>query len=73
MRETIARMTRDELRTLISDTVEQKLMELLKDPDLGLELKKEVRDRLRRSFDAEERGERGLTANELAKRLNIKA
>ena len=73
MRGTVARMTRDELRALISETVELKLMELLRDPDWGLELKKEVRDKLRRSFAAEARGERGITADELAKRLHIKA
>ena len=73
MRGTVARMTRDELRTLIAATVEQKLIELLKGPDWGLELRKEVRDRLNRSFAAEERGERGITTSGLAKRLGIKA
>ena len=72
MHSTIARMTRDELRALIAETVELKLMELLHDPDEGLELKKEVRDRLRRSFAAEQRGERGITSKELARHLGIK-
>jgi hypothetical protein len=66
-------MTKDELRALIEESVELKLMELLKDPDWGLELKKDARDRLRRSFAAEQRGARGITAEELAKRLGIKA
>ena len=52
MRGMVARMTQDELRALIAETVELKLMEMLKDPDWGLELKKEMRDRLRREPDA---------------------
>jgi hypothetical protein len=73
MRGMVARMTQDELRALIAETVELKLMEMLKDPDWGLELKKEMRDRLRRSFAAEARGERGIAAEDLAKRLGIRA
>jgi hypothetical protein len=64
-------MTRDELRELIEESVERKLLELFADPDWGLELRKDVRERLRRSFAAEERGEHGITAEELAKRLGI--
>lgn len=73
MATTVARMTKSELRELIEESVELKLLELLKDPDAGLELKKEVHDRLRRSFAAEARGERGISGEELAKRLGIKA
>lgn len=73
MASTVARMTQDELRALIEESVELKLMELLRDPDWGLELKKETRERLRRSFVAEQRGERGIPAHDLAKRLGIKA
>lgn len=72
MSSTIARMTKDELRELIEESIERKLLELLADPDRGLELRRDVRDRLRRSFAAEQRGERGVTADELAKRLGIK-
>ncbi len=73
MATTVARMTRDELRELVEESVERKLLELLRDPDWGLELRKEIRDRLRHSFAAEARGERGIPAEELAKRLHIKA
>lgn len=71
MTNTVAQMSKDELRELIEESIENKLLELLEDPDRGLELKKEVRERLRRSFAAEERGERGISAEELAKRLGI--
>ena len=73
MATTVARMTRDELRELVEESVERKLLEFLRDPDWGLELRKEVRDRLRHSFAAEARGERGISAEELTKRLGIKA
>lgn len=73
MATTIARMTRDELRELVEESIERKLLEFLRDPDWGIELRKEVRERLRHSFTAEARGERGITAEELAKRLGIKA
>ncbi len=73
MATTIARMTRDELRELVEESVERKLLEFLRDPDWGLELRKQVRARLHDSFAAETRGERGIPAEELAKRLGIKA
>ncbi len=41
-------------------------------PDQGMALKNDVRKRLRRSFAAEERGESGITSEELAKRLGIR-
>ncbi len=73
MASTIAQMTRDELRELIEESIEHKLLELFQDPDKGLELKKEARARLRRSFTAEARGERGLPAEQVAKRLGLRA
>jgi hypothetical protein len=73
MRGTVAQMTKAELRALIAETIKLKLLELLKDPDAGLELREDVRDRLRRSFAAEARGERGIKAQELSKRLNARS
>ena len=72
MATTIARMTRDELRALIEESIERKLRGLLMDADHGLELKKQVRERLRRSFAAEARGERGIAGKGLAKCLGIR-
>ncbi len=40
MAATVAKMTKHELREIIESTVEQKLLELLRDPDQGLILKK---------------------------------
>jgi hypothetical protein len=50
--ETIARMTQTECRqmleTVVEATVERTLLEMLGDPDEGLELRSDVRDRLLR-------------------------
>ncbi len=69
---TVSRMTKDELRELIEESIEHKLFELMQDTDRGLVLKKDVRERLRRSFAAEERGERGITSEELDKRIRMR-
>ena len=46
--DTIAKMTRAEFKEMLEDVVEQKLVEILGDPDEGLEIRKAVRDRLLR-------------------------
>ena len=50
----VAQMTKDELQEMIETTVEQKLGELLGDPDEGLPLRKPIRDRLLRQKKAVE-------------------
>ena len=52
-------MTKRELQEIIETTVEQKLLDLLGDPDEGLPLRKQVRDRLLRQKQAVAAGERG--------------
>jgi hypothetical protein len=52
-------MTRDELRRMIGAVVEEKLIEILGDPDEGLVLRKSLLKRLRRQKAAVARGERG--------------
>ena len=52
-------MTKDELREMIEDIVEQKLTELLGNPDEGLPIRKSVRERLLRQRRAVAMGERG--------------
>ncbi len=56
---TVAQMSKDELREMLEMTVEQKLLELLGDPDEGLEIRKSVRQRLLRQKKAVAAGERG--------------
>lgn len=58
-------MSKAEFRELIETVVEQKLIELLGDPDEGLELRKSVRTRLERQTQATATGERGRSINEV--------
>jgi hypothetical protein len=62
-------MTKDELREMIETTVEQKLLELLGDPDEGLPIRKSVRDRLLRQKQAVAQGERGEAFEDVVRQL----
>ena len=48
----VAELTVDELKQIIEEAVEQKLSEMLGDPDEGLELCEEIKVRLRHSLEA---------------------
>jgi hypothetical protein len=65
-------MTVEELREVVEDAVERKLMEMLSDPDKGRTLRSTVERRLRRSVQATRRGERGVPAAEVAKKYGLK-
>ncbi len=65
----VAQMTKDEFEELVSTLIEQKLFELLGDPDEGLPLRKKVRDRLIRQKKAVVRGERGKSFDDVTARL----
>ena len=69
---TAAQLTVPQLEALIESVIERKLIELLGDPDQGLELKPSVRAKLRRSLTAVKRGERGIPAKQVAKELGLK-
>jgi len=69
MATTLAEMTRSELRQMIETVVEQKLLELLGDPDEGLLIRKSVRDRLLRQKRAVAKGERGEGFKDALERL----
>jgi len=62
----VAELTVDELKQIIQEAMEQKLSEMLGDPDEGLELHEEIEARLRRSLESERRGARGIPAQEVA-------
>jgi len=62
----------DEMKNLVSELVEEKLTELLGDPDADLELKDTVKARLKASFEAEERGDKGTPAAEFVHKLGFK-
>ena len=68
----VEQMTVDELKTLIRDTVEEKLQEMLGDPDSGLELSDSVRDRLRHSLEETEAGATGVPVDEVIRKTGLR-
>ena len=71
MATTIAQMTKEELREMIETSVEHKLLELLGDPDEGLEIRKTVRTRLLRQKKAVAAGERGRVLKGIAREFEL--
>ena len=71
MTTTVANMSKEELREMIESSVEEKLLELLGDPDQGLELRQSVRDRLLRQQKLVASGERGRSFDDVAKNLGL--
>lgn len=71
MTTTVANMSKEELREMIESSVEEKLLELLGDPDQGLELRQSVRDRLLRQQKLVAAGERGQSLEDVAKNLGL--
>ena len=67
----VGQLTTDELREIIGTVVEEKLKEILGDPDDGLEIPLAVRERLQQQKEAVERGERGEDLSEVAERLGV--
>jgi hypothetical protein len=63
----VAEMSVEELKQLIAQIVEQKLDELLGDPDYGMELRDEVKERLRKASKTE----RGTPAADVARKLGL--
>jgi len=64
----ISDLTLDELKELVKGIVDERLRELLGDPDLGLELGETVRSRLKASLASTER----LTGDDVAEKLGLK-
>jgi hypothetical protein len=60
-------LTPEELKALVSGMVDDRLRELLGDPDLGLALADTVRSRLKESLMSTER----LTGDEVAEKLGL--
>lgn len=61
-------LTPEELRELVRGFVDDRLRELLGDPDLGMELGEAVRARLKQSLAATER----ITGDDVAEKLGLK-
>ena len=64
-------LTIEELKLLIQETVAETIQSLLFDPDEGKEVKPEVKRQLLESLRRTEKGERGISAEEVAKKLGL--
>lgn len=71
MEKTVAEMTTRELREMVGDLIEEKLVELFGDPDQGAELQASLRERLLRQKNDVAAGERGKDFSEVARRLGL--
>jgi vacuolar-type H+-ATPase subunit E/Vma4 len=61
----------EEFKALIQEAVEEKLEEILGDPDQGLELQEKVKERLEHSLAAMAQGKRGIPVEEVAKEVGL--
>jgi len=71
MAATVAKMTPEELKEMIGTIIEQKLLELIGDPDEGLLIRKSLYNRLMRQKKAVARGERGELFTDVAKQIGL--
>jgi len=71
LEKTVAEMTGEELRKLVRAAVEEKIVELLGDPDAGMVLRQNVRKRLLRQKRRVAKGERGELLETVAQRLKL--
>jgi hypothetical protein len=67
----IADLTVDELRDLIKEVVTQTILELFGDPDEGLELREEVKERLHRSLGATQTNGETQPVQDVAAKLGL--
>jgi signal recognition particle GTPase len=67
----VKELTVEQFKDLVQEAVEEKLEEIIGDPDLGLELREEIKERLRSSLAARQRGEKGIPTDEVAKRAGL--
>lgn len=65
MATTVAELSVTELRDLIDEVVDEKLQEILGDPDAGLAIRPEIRDQLLRQMERVRKGEYGVALSEL--------
>jgi hypothetical protein len=61
-------LTLEELKGLLRGIVDDRLRELLGDPDLGLEMSEAIRARLRQSLASSER----ITGEDVAEKLGLR-
>jgi len=67
----VKELTVEEFKILIQETIEQKLEEITGDPDVGLELREEIKERLRSSLAAVQGGEKGIPIDQVARQAGL--
>jgi len=67
----VKELTVEQFKGLIQEAIEEKLEELVGDPDLGLELREEIKERLRSSLAARQGGQRGVPVDEVARQAGL--
>lgn len=67
----VKELTVEELKALIEETIDEKLEEVIGDPDLGLELREDIKARLRSSLAAARCGEKRIAMEEVSKRVGL--
>jgi len=67
----VSELTIEELRDLIYEAIETKLKETLGDPDWNLELREDIKERLQHSMEAVERGETGISMDDVTARIGL--
>ena len=67
----VKELTVEQFKDLVQEAIEEKLDEIIGDPDLGLELREDIKERLRNSLAARQRGEKGIPIEEVARRAGL--
>jgi hypothetical protein len=69
--QTVKDLSIEELKTLIGEVIEEKFREIFVDPDAGLTLRPEIRERLLRDLSEPQREGENIPAAELARRRGL--
>ncbi len=67
----VKNLTIEEFRFLIQETVTETIESVLNDPDEGKQIKSAVKQELIESMQRTQAGSRGISADELAKKLGL--
>ena len=69
--QTVKDLSVEELRIVIGEVVEEKLREILNDPDAGLAMRPEIQERLRTDLQEPQEKGQNIAAGELARRREL--
>jgi len=69
--QTVKDLTIEEFKAVVGEAIEEKLLELLKDPDTGLTLRPEVEARLREQLQNPQLDSESIPAAEVARRQGL--